>query len=208
MNPTTKTHRSIATLKLPKVVGQLVTYATGIVTGMTNNPTFPSPVPPLPTVTGAITALSSAETTALTRAKGTAASRNEKRAALLVMLEQLRAYVQAQADATPENGASIIQSAGMTVRKVATHAPRTFTAKAGGVSGSVKLYAETVGPPGAYMWEFSTDGGKTWIAAPVTLQAKTTISGLTPGATVQFRYQPVSKTGEGDWSQTLSFIVK
>jgi hypothetical protein len=175
---------------------------------MTNNPALPSPVPPLPTVTVAITELHSAETTALTRAKGAAASRNEKRAALISLLEQLRAYVQAQADAAPENGASIIQSAGMAVRKVATHAPRTFTAKAGAVSGSVKLYAQSVGERGAYMWEFSTDGGKTWSAAPVTLQAKTTISGLTPGATVQFRYQPVSKTGEGDWSQTISLLVK
>jgi hypothetical protein len=208
LTTTTKTHRSIANLKLPKVVGQLITYATGIVTGMTSNPSFPSPVPPLPTVMGAITALGTAETAALTKAKGAAANRDDKRAALVSMLEQLRAYVQAQADATPENGAAIIQSAGMAVRKVATHAPRTFTAKAGAVSGSMKLYAQSVGARGAYMWEYSTDGGKTWIATPVTLQAKTTISGLTPGATVQFRYQPVSKTGEGDWSQTISLLVK
>lgn len=208
MNPTTKTHRSIASLRLPKVVAQLITYATGIVTGMSNNPAFPNPVVALATVTSAITALSTAETAALTRLKGTAATRDEKRAALVSLLEQLRAYVQAQADASPENGASIIQSAGMAVRKVATHGPRTFTAKAGAVSGSVKLYAQSVGQRGAYMWEYSTDGGKTWIATPVTLQAKTTLSGLTPGATVQFRYQPVSKTGEGDWSQTISLLVK
>jgi hypothetical protein len=25
---------------------------------------------------------------------------------------------------------------------------------------------------------------------------------------VQFRYQPVDKTGPGDWSQIVSFIVK
>jgi len=208
LNPTNKTPRYIVSLKLPKVVGQLIPYAAGIVTGMTNNPAFPQPVVPLPTVTGAISALHSAETAALTRAKGTAATRNEKRAALVSLLEQLRAYVQAQADASPENGASIIESAGMAVRKVATHAARTFTAKAGAVSGSVKLYAKSVGDRAAYMWEYSTDGGKTWIATPVTLQAKTTVSGLTPGATVQFRYQPVSKTGEGDWSQTISLLVK
>jgi hypothetical protein len=195
-------------LKLPKVVGQLIPYATGIVTGMTNNPVFPQPVVPLTTVTGAITELHNAETAALTRAKGAVATRNEKRAALISLLEQLRAYVQARADASPENGASIIESAGMAVRKVATHAARAFTAKAGAVSGTVRLYAKSVGDRAAYMWEYSTDGGKTWIATPVTLQAKTTISGLTPGATVQFRYQPVSKTGEGDWSQTILLLVK
>jgi hypothetical protein len=208
LNPTNQVSRSLVSLKLPKSVGQLIPYATGIVTGMTNNPAFPNPVVPLVTVTGAITALHSAETAALTRVKGAAATRNEKRAALVSLLEQLRAYVQAQADASPENGASIIESAGMAVRKVATHAARTFTAKAGAVSGTVTLYAKSVGERAAYLWEYSTDGGKTWIATPVTLQAKTTISGLTPGATAQFRYQPVSKTGEGDWSQIVLLLVK
>lgn len=113
MNPTNKTPRSLVSLKLPKSVGQLIPYATGIVTGMTNNPAFPNPVVPLGTVTGAIAALHSAETAALTRVKGAVASRNEKRAALVSLLEQLRAYVQARADASPENGASIIESAGM-----------------------------------------------------------------------------------------------
>jgi hypothetical protein len=36
----------------------------------------------------------------------------------------------------------------------------------------------------SYEWEYSTDGGKTWIAAPATLQAKTKISGLAQGATL------------------------
>jgi len=127
---------------------------------------------------------------------------------LVALLEQVRAYVQSIADATPENGTSIIESAGLAVRKTPTHAARTFTAKAGAVSGTVKLYAASVGHRSAYQWEYSVDGGKTWVQAPVSLQAKTTISGLTPGQTVQFRYQPVSKTGPGDWSQTVSLIVK
>jgi hypothetical protein len=46
------------------------------------------------------------------------------------------------------------------------------------------------------------------VGAPVTLQAKTTVAGLTPGATVQFRYRPVTKAGEGDWSQTVVLLVK
>lgn len=208
MTPTNKTKRSLASLKLPKPVGALVTYAEGIVTGMTNNPSFPSPVPPLATVSAAIDALRSAETAALARMKGAVATRNEKRTVLVSLLEQLRAYVQAQADAAPENGTSIIESARMSVRKTPTHPARAFTVKTGAVSGSVVLYAKSAGARSAYSWEYSTDGGKTWVSAPVTLQAKTTIHGLTPGQMVQFRYQPVSKTGEGDWSQTVSLLVK
>ena len=34
------------------------------------------------------------------------------------------------------------------------------------------------------------------------------VTGLAPGATVQFRYRPVTKAGEGDWSQTVVLLVK
>jgi hypothetical protein len=70
------------------------------------------------------------------------------------------------ADANVENGASIIESAGVGVRKVPVRTPRVFEAKPG------------------------------------------LVSGLAPGATVQFRYRPVTKVGEGDWSQTVVLIVK
>jgi hypothetical protein len=52
-----------------------------------------------------------------------------------------------------------------------------------------------------------TWGGKTWVTAPATLQAKTTVAGLVPGSTAQFKYRAVTKTGEGDWSQRVSLMV-
>jgi hypothetical protein len=60
----------------------------------------------------------------------------------------------------------------------------------------------------SYEWDYSTDGGKTWVLAPSTLQAKTTIAGLTPGATVLFRYRAVTKAGEADWSQPVSLLIQ
>ena len=71
-----------------------------------------------------------------------------------------------------------------------------------------KLVAVSAGARSSYEWEYSVDGGRTRVTAPVTLQAKTIIAGLTPGATVLFRYRPVTKKGEGDWSQTVPLIVK
>jgi hypothetical protein len=202
------THRSLAILKLPKVVSLLITFAQNVVTRMTGNPSFPSPSPALAAVSTAIAALQSAETAAVARTKGAATMRNDKRTALIALLEQLRAYVQSIADATPENGAAIIESAGLPVRKPANHGPRTFEVKAGPVTGSAKLYAKSVGPRSAYLWQYSVDAGKTWVDWPATVQAKTIITGLTPGVTAEFRYQPVSKTGEGDWSQTVSMVIK
>ena len=65
MQSRTKPRRAVAVLKLPEPVPALVTYVVGIVTAMTGNP------------------------------RGAVALRDEKRAALLSLLEQLRAYVQA-----------------------------------------------------------------------------------------------------------------
>jgi hypothetical protein len=209
MSTTPKTvHRSFASLKLPNKVPALITYAQGIVKAMTGNPAFPSPVPTLAAVTEAISELQTAETAALSRTKGAVAVRNEKRAALVTLLQQLRAHIQATADANPETSASVIQSAGVALRKTPVRTKRVFAAKFGPVSGSVHLVTNTAARRASYEWQYSADGGKTWVSAPSTLQAKTTIPGLTPGATVLFRYRAVTKTGEGDWSQSQSLIVK
>jgi hypothetical protein len=207
-NSNKKVHRSIASLKLPEVISLLITYVQGILRAMTGNVTFPSPNPPLATIGSAVSDLQVAETAAVTtRAKGTIATRNEKRAALVALLELLRAYVQSVADATPENAPSIIESAGLALRKTPVHAPRVFAAKAATISGSVTLIAPTAGHRAAYLWQYSTDAGKTWLDVSPTLQAKATVTGLPSGTTVQFRYRSVIKGGASDWSAPLSLLV-
>ncbi|HEX3345261.1 MAG TPA: hypothetical protein VHS09_11845, partial [Polyangiaceae bacterium] len=163
----------------------------------------------LPALTAAVLDLQNAETVALSRTKGAVTVRNEKRTVLVGLLQQLRGYVQGVADATPENAASIIQSAGLAVRKVPTHAPRTFAARQGTVSGAAKIVAVSAGPRSSYDWEYSIDGGKTWVAAPSTIQAKTSVAGLPAGTTVLFRYRAVTaKGGQGDWTQPTGLLVK
>lgn len=201
-------HRSIAVLKLPTKIQALITYAHGIATALTNNPSFPTLTPTLATLSAAIADLQTAETAAPARAKGAVVTRNEKKTALIQLLQQLRGVIQTAADANVENGASIITSAGVAVRKVAVRAPRTFSAKPGAISGTAKLVAVSAGNRSGYEWEYSSDGGKTWVTAPSTLQAKTTVTGLTTGTTVQFRYRPVTKAGEGNWTQPVSLLVQ
>jgi hypothetical protein len=201
-------HRSIVSLNLPKSVLALVAYAQQIVKAMTGNAAFPSPVPALAVLITAIGDLQAAQAVALTRVQGAVIIRNEKKTALVALLEQLRGYVQATADANIENGASIIASAGMGVKKPIVRGPRLFSARPGPLSGTATLLATPVGKRASYEWQYSADGGKTWVPASITLQAKATIVGLTPGATVQFRYRPITRTGEGDWSQTVVLIVK
>ena len=209
MATTTKTdHRSIVALKLPTRVQALITYGQNIVTSLTGNPSFPNVIPSLVALTAAITDLQSAETATLNRTKGSVVTRNEKKTALVALLQQLKGTIQTAADANIENGASIISSAGVEVKKTVVRSPRVFAAKPGDVTGTAKLIAASAGHRASYEWEYSLDGGKTWVTAPVTLQAKTTVTGLTAGTTVQFRYRPVTKTGEGNWTQPVSLLVQ
>jgi len=103
-------HRVLVSLNLPRPVPALIPYAQAVVVAMTNNAHFPTPLPALTDVSAAITAVQSAETAALSRLKGTIVVRNDKRAALVTLMQELRNYVQKTADADPENAAAIIQS--------------------------------------------------------------------------------------------------
>jgi hypothetical protein len=78
--------------------------------------------------------------------------------------------------------------------------------EAGAVSGSVELLAKAAAPRASYEWQYSTDQ-KTWTSAPSTLQAKTTISGLTTATAYFFRCRGVTKAGEGNWTQVVTIVV-
>jgi hypothetical protein len=208
MSTTTNTTRhAVVTLHIPTRTSDFVTYARNLVKSMTANPLFPSPIPSLATISTATDELAAAQAATLTRTKGAVATRNEKRAALVLLVKQLAHYVQTVADASHEGGASVIASAGFAARKAPTRRARAFEARPGAVSGTASLVAVTPSRRASYEWQSSADGGKTWVLAPVTLQAKTTIAGLVPGATVLFRYRPVTKAGEGDWSQAVSLVI-
>jgi len=204
----TVTPLAVVSLKLPRRMADLITFAQAIAKAMTSNPSFPTPTPTLAALLAAIDDLQIAETAALSRVKGAVAVRNDKRAALVRLLKQLKAYVQAVADANADNGGAIIQSAALTVRKTPARKPRVFEAVQGTLSGSAKLLAASAGARASYEWEYSTDGGKTWVAVPGTLQAKTIVTGLLAGSTVMFRYKAIVKTGAGDWSQPIALLVK
>jgi hypothetical protein len=202
----TRTRHVSAVLKLPARVKNVGAYAQNIITSCTGNAFFPNPSPPLATLEADLSAFNTAEAFVLNRTKGAAESRNAKLATLKADLEHLMDHVQGVADATPANAEAIIVSAGMAVRKVASHVKGVLTAKPGSVSGEAKLMAKAVAHRASYEWQYSTDQ-KTWTNGPITLQAKTDILGLTAATTYYFRFRGVTKAGEGDWSQVVSLLV-
>lgn len=211
--------RIVGVLNIPARIPQFIAKAKNIVLMMTNNPNFPTPypsnTPTLTAVTADITALETAESTALTKTKGAAEARDVKKSLVMKDLYALLRYIQGVADNSPPNAEAIILSSGFDVKKAGERIKAPFEALNGEVSGTVILRAKSAGIRSSYEWQMSmlpaslkTDSPATqWTDLPSTLQAKTEVSGLTPGSTMQFRYRAVTKSGEGSWSQVVSIIV-
>jgi hypothetical protein len=197
----------IAVLKLPKPVTKLSTFAKSVVAAMTNNPSFPSPNPALAVIEADDAELDAAEALVLTRAHGKAKARDVKLAVLRDDLEHLRAYVQEVADLDPTTAASVVESAGMSVKGPPTRNKEPFVAKQGGVPGSAHLVAKAVAKRASYEWQVSADGTN-FTTARTTIQAETTLTGLAPGRLYYFRVRPGTKAGLGNFSQVISFYVQ
>ena len=205
----TKQHKVHVTLTLPRVVQALLALAKAVAAAFAANPKlFTAPVPSLLVFNSDIAALDAAETATQTRAPGSVEARDAKRTVVEEDLRKLRAYVQQVADADEANAAMIAKEAGMGVAKVRSSGKQNLTAKPSKKgSGAVDVVAKAPAGRASHEWEVSTDGGKTFTAAPSTLQAKTTLIGLTPGQIVLVRHRAVTKAGSGDWSQTVSVVV-
>jgi hypothetical protein len=155
-----------------------------------------------------ISALDTSEANVLNRTKGAAETRDAKLAVVRADLEAAKTYVQHIADTGPVAQAeSTIQSAGLSVRKIGMRDKAPLAAEAGDVSGSVEVVAKAAARRASYDWQYSLDL-KTWVDAPSTLQAKTTISGLTPVTVYYFRMRAIIGSGQQDWGTPVSMLVK
>ena len=201
-------NRVIAVMKLPDTVPALLKTSASIIASLTGNTYFPTAGALITTLGNAQTALNTAETATKTRALGSVATRNTARIALLTALHSAKALVQQTADADPTLAQTIITSAGMAVRKTPTQSKAPFAAEQGATSGTVKLVAKAAARRASYEWQWSVDGGHTWTALPSTLQAKTALTGVAPGTNGEFRFRAVTKTGQSDWSQPVTLMVK
>ena len=204
-----QSYRVEVALKLPRSdVPGFIAYARSIVHEMTDNRWFPDPQPALAVVSASIDELELAQVATLSRTLGTRTIRDRKRKVVATLLRQLAFAVEAVADANPEHSRSIIESAGMFVKRTRVYPSRIFAAKRGRVSGSVTLVAPRAARTASYEWAYRRVGDLVWQMAPVTVRSTTTIGGLTRGTTVELRYRVTTKDGTGDWSDVIRFVVE
>ncbi len=157
--------------------------------------------------------LASAQQAARVRGPGLVAARTEALQIVSGSVELLRAFVEQLCNSSPEQAATIAQAASMQIRTTALRAKVPLRARQGDQSGVVILYASVAllvtGKGGRYFnWEYSLDGGKTWITVASTPKAKTTVTGLPALTTVVFRVSVTdNKVGQGPWTAAVPFLV-
>ena len=194
-------------LKLPKVVALLILFVQHVVQAMTNNPWFVSLAALVTQTSTDLTALQAAQATALSKAKGAVEARNDKLKVVKDDLLLLKSGVQTVINQNPGQAATIIESAGMFQKQVTLPNKPNLAAKMAPVTpGEVLVRAKAV-KGASYEWQYSPDGGKTWIAMGTTTVANTSVLGMTAGTTLLFRFRTTVKKTTSDWSPTISFFV-
>lgn len=200
----------VVILKLPEYeTPLLIVRARGIIQRMSGNHWFPSPSPSLAEVEAATDALSDAETRTLTWVVDSVSERDAKRKALVALLQRLASYVQTVAIANPEHRAEIVESADMYLKKAGGPRGRPFKAKQTG-PGQIKVVAPSAGFGAAYEFQYSLDGGKTWLSTkePIQTRADVTIDGLPPHTMVYLQYRLILKSVAQAWSQRIRIMVE
>ena len=200
---------NLSRLPLPEKIHK----AKQIVTAMTGNANFPTPVPPLATLTTAINEAEAAFTAAQAArqdAKTKTTIQTLKEDALDRLLTQEAGYVEAVAGDDPAK----IQSAGMDTKAPPTSTgmpgqPQGLTPTEGDHEGEVDVSWDTVPEAKSYVLEKSLDPPTptSWNHAGVSTRSSFTITGLTSGTRYWFRVAAVGRIGQSGWSDPATKIA-
>ena len=195
----------VAVLLLPVPNLALLAYAKAVYKAMLDNPSFPSPNPPLAVFAANIAAFEEAEMNASMRTKGAASFRDVKKQRLKGDLHHLQDYVQSVVETSMSfaEGAAVIESANMRVKKARQYVTHELSAKNTEVLGKVVLRAKPVAPSAVYVWEYSADQSS-WTSLPETMRCRVELSGLMSGCVYHFRFRAFTRAGWRDYSQVVS----
>lgn len=202
-----------------KKIPQIIMCAQGMHDGMAADPaTYAAPNPSLPSFLGLIHNLASAQQVVATRVRGAAAVRDMHRSFLITAMESELTYVQSLADASPLEAKALIQNVGLVIAASTASTKPLLTLRRGARPGSVDceanvgmlLSAETtkLRQHKFFNWEYTVDGGDTFIRARSTTTGKITLVGLTPLTMVGVRVNLHLRSGPGEWSPVVTFLVR
>jgi hypothetical protein len=195
-----------------------VSVATGMYNGLNlDKPTYNNPNPSLPVFLTLITNVSTAQQAVRTRVVGAAEARNVQLSFLVSAMETERTFIQSLADASPAHASTLIRNAGLAIAATSVYTKGLLTLRAGRESGSIICDANVgllvgvgVAHPSQnrfFNWEYTLDGGKTFVTMPSTTKGKTLLQNLVPLTLVGVRVNLNIGSGPGPWSPVVTIPV-
>lgn len=186
-----------------------------IIAKMTGNANFPTPDPPLASVTTAVDKLE----TDFNDAKGkrqTALTATNLQNLSEAAVDQQAAALAGYVDSKAKGDETIIMSAGMSTKAPAAPignlpAPGDVSATGGDMEGEIDLNWQPVRGAKSYVVVKSATGNvgnpSEWTSATTSTKSKATIGGFTSGTRAWFRVAAVGSAGQGPWSDPATAIA-
>ena len=190
-----------------------VQFATQIITAITGNAHFATPVPKIDDVQKKIDALQAAYTKAndlRQQSYSQTATQAQVEKELDAMLNALGNYV----ESTSNGDEAIIKSSGMDTRAKATPVgipgiPPNLSAAEGPKNGEIKLKWKAVKGSKSYIVRHTTDiaDATKWVQEQVVTKASAISTGLKSGTQYWYQVAAVGAAGQGPWSDPATKVA-
>lgn len=174
-----------------------------------NTAIYPTPNPPLATITTAFNAFQDALAAAQDGGPSSTTAKKNARAALVALVRNLASYVQVTCDNSLEN----LQLSGFPAQSNnrtpigVLPAPGSLTVTLGARSGELNSAVTPVYGASIYNWEVMVLGQTAVVQKAQTTAASNTFANLTPGTAYAIVCNCVGSAGPSDWTDPQSQIV-
>jgi hypothetical protein len=183
-----------------KIDTDLIAFVRNVITLMTGNPIYPTPLPALTVVTTSVNAFEVAVHEALDGGKIAIATRNAARVELLSLARQLAAYVQGNC------GADLVSLIGSGFDAVRAPSPVGILPAPGNQrlsltdkSGELLFRFDRVPNAANYSVQTAADNAGPWTDQDLSTAARVTLSGFTPGKVYWARARANGSAGSSEW---------
>ena len=191
-------------------MGILIIFTDSVISKMTGNAEYPTPVPTLASVQTSLTAFQDALAEAKDGGPSKTVAKNAAREVLVTKLRSLALYVQQACG----DDLAVLLSSGYEATKSPTPAgvlpaPQQVTLTQGALSGTLDLRGRPVTNAGAYEAQKTAtiDNPNSWESVDQVTAARMQLDGLTPGKTYWARLRAIGSAGPGAWSEPASAIA-
>jgi hypothetical protein len=189
---------------------QLITTASAVIAGLTNNPSFPTPTVDLKTVQAAADNLNGALAAQVHGGRTSTAEKNTKQEALITLLRKLKHYVEDNCGSDP----AVLLSSGFqpasTTRNNSPLANPVIFSIDFGFSGELALKITSIPRAKCYEVRFAkgdiNNNTGAWQPGGLFTSTKSImVKDLIPGTTYVFQVRAIGgSTGYSDWSHSVS----